>query len=271
MIARCRAKSWIIQLREETNNAMLPNVQRGMKGHIIVYPQQPSDLAKMLPPSLEDVVTPICVLFVGSSPPTAEWLRNSARPLVVRKEKVRAALVWLKRHNRHYKDIAINHTMLNSLEEEQILPVHVEHIVSSEADDVLTSRYDAYDALGSVPAAGRREAQSIPFQNVVISDVDGNAPSNQLKAAALRHIKRDGGGYVEIPHGSSPVNEFFNPSLFPMIYPTLYPYGLGGFEHPARTAKLSMKKHIPGALFVLIYDLQCAAAKGVPTAFKSEG
>ena len=27
------------------------------------------------------------------------------------------------------------------------------------------------------------------------------------------------------------MNEFCNPDLFPMMYPTLFPYGLGGFEN----------------------------------------
>jgi len=69
MIARCRAKCWIIQLKEEDDYST-PMTQRGARGHVIVYPQRPSDIAKVLPPSIDDVVTPICVIFVGSNPPT---------------------------------------------------------------------------------------------------------------------------------------------------------------------------------------------------------
>jgi hypothetical protein len=79
---------------------------------------------------------------------------------------------------------------------------------------------------------------------VVITDVDGNAPSNEFRAGAVRHIKKKGGGYVEIPHDPTPVNEFFNPELFPMIYPTLFPYGIGGFEDIKRTTQVSMKRHV---------------------------
>ena len=73
--------------------------------------------------------------------------------------------------------------------------------------------------------------------------MDGHAPSNELRAAAFRHIKK-GGGYIQIPHDATPVNEFFNPNLFPMIYPTLFPYGLGGFEDRTRKTTLSMKRHV---------------------------
>ncbi|KAF8157746.1 hypothetical protein K438DRAFT_1620612, partial [Mycena galopus ATCC 62051] len=50
MIARSRSKCWIIQLKEENQDLVLPNTQHGIKGHIIVYPQQPSALATILPP-----------------------------------------------------------------------------------------------------------------------------------------------------------------------------------------------------------------------------
>lgn len=38
MIACCHAQSWIIQLQEA--GGVAPNVQRGVCGHIIVYPQE---------------------------------------------------------------------------------------------------------------------------------------------------------------------------------------------------------------------------------------
>lgn len=98
MIALCRAKCWIIQLRDDDYQTDIPITQRGVRGHIIVYPQRPSAVARTLPPSISDITTPICVIFVGSKPPTPEWLKEKARPLIVRKEKVLAALDWLKIH-----------------------------------------------------------------------------------------------------------------------------------------------------------------------------
>ena len=254
MIAKCRAKCWVVQLKEENSGVLVSNSQRGVKGHIIVYPQRPSAIATILPPPLEEVSTPICVIFVGSSPPTDEWLQKKAKPLAVRREKIRGALLWLKRHNPHYKDVLINESILNSLPPEYTLPVHVQHVLPSDDRDALTARYDG-TVTSDVQSTSKEDHSShttenfepkvdIPFQNVVITDVDGNAPSNELRAAAVRHIKKRGGGYVEIPHDPAPVNEFFNPELFPMIYPTLYPYGIGGFENIQRTTRVSMKRHV---------------------------
>jgi len=72
------------------------DVQRGMKGHIIIYPQRPLQIARLLPPNMSDILTPICVLFVGSSPPSQDWLRDKAKSLTVRREKVQGALMWLQ-------------------------------------------------------------------------------------------------------------------------------------------------------------------------------
>ncbi|KAJ7891998.1 hypothetical protein B0H13DRAFT_1625762, partial [Mycena leptocephala] len=67
MIARCRSKCWVVQLKEENQDLVLASMQRGMKGHIMIYPQQPSNTASILPPSLEEITAPVCVLFVGSN------------------------------------------------------------------------------------------------------------------------------------------------------------------------------------------------------------
>ena len=246
MIARCRAKCWIVQLKEESQTVVMPETQRGVCGHIIIYPQRPSEIARVLPPSINDLLTPICVLFVGANPPTLEWLREKAKPLCVRREKVRNALKWLKENNPLYIDIEINNDLLDTLDENHILPYHIEHIVPSNTVETLVSRYDEDANFDTelVPPDISVNNNEIQFQNVVITDIDGHAPPHELRAAALRHVKQ-GGGYIQIPHDPTPVNEFCNPSLFPMIYPTLFPYGVGGFEDKTHCRiPISMKRHV---------------------------
>ncbi|KAJ7020414.1 hypothetical protein C8F04DRAFT_884572, partial [Mycena alexandri] len=248
MIALCRAKCWIIQLREDNGSEdFLPFAQRGVRGHVIVYPQKPSSIAKTLPPSIADVTTPICVVFVGSNPPTAEWLKEKATPLIVRKERVLDALTWLKRHNTLYRDVLIDATELSRLPEETILPFHIQHVLPNAGIDVTTSDYVPGSAQPTVPDLAdilHPPSSQIPFQSVVVTDVDGNAAPGDLKAAALRHLRKPGSNFVEIPHDPNPVNEFNNPKLFPMMYPTLFPYGLGGMEDKHRRTSLGFKRHV---------------------------
>ncbi|KIK53155.1 hypothetical protein GYMLUDRAFT_179343, partial [Collybiopsis luxurians FD-317 M1] len=259
MISRCRAKSHIIQLKEDRHRQpetahdtfVHPAWQRGIKGNIIIFPQRPSSVAKVLPPNVDDIASTICIIFIGSGRPTKEWLKTHAKPLVVRPGKIRRALEWLKSHNKWYKDIEINYELLRGLPSEFLLPVHIETVSHEDVDDGLTSGYnpdsstvhDNPDELSTDSTSQLPPDIEISFQSVVVTDVDGTSTANDLRTAALRHIKR-GGGYVSIGHDPTPVNEFFNPSLFPLIYPTLYPYGIGGFEDHKRCTPVSFKRHV---------------------------
>ncbi|KAJ7891483.1 hypothetical protein B0H13DRAFT_1574416, partial [Mycena leptocephala] len=73
MISLCSSKCWIVQLRGDDSGTSIPTTQRCVHSHIIIYPQQPTAMAKTLPPPISDIITLICVIFVGSKPPTAEW------------------------------------------------------------------------------------------------------------------------------------------------------------------------------------------------------
>ncbi|KAJ7608299.1 hypothetical protein DFH06DRAFT_903001, partial [Mycena polygramma] len=241
MIALCRAKCWIIQLRDDDygSESNIPTTQRGVRGHIIIYPQRPSAIALSLPPSISDIVTPLCVIFVGSKSPT-EWLKNKAKSLIVRKERVMKVLAWLKIHNHLYHNVLVDPKILADQPDEFIPPFEIQHIILNAGIDSTTSDYipDLQDLLRPpVPTPTQ-------FQSVVVTDVDGSAPSNELRAAALKHMGKAGNNYIEIPHDAKAVNEFNNPHLFPMMYPTLFPYGLGGLEDSTRFTPLGFKRHI---------------------------
>ena len=188
MIARCRAKSWVVQLQAKSDTTCLPNSQRGLKGHTIVYPQQPQGLIRNLPPSVPDICTPICIIFVGSHKPSHEWLKTKAKPLIVRRERVCKALEWLQSHNPLYADIEIDYLTLQTFPEEDILPYHIEHLqpAGSEEQEMLTSQYEHPEDHSD------KEDRETAFENVVVTDVDGDASSNQLQVAVVHHVKEKG-------------------------------------------------------------------------------
>ncbi|PBK86775.1 hypothetical protein ARMGADRAFT_1047806 [Armillaria gallica] len=216
----------IVQLKEE-GGIEKDHMQRGIKGHVIVYPQRPSEIARSLPPTVEEIMSPLCVLFV-------------AKPLAVNGAHVRAALKWLKANNPLYSDIEINETILQELDSNLNLPFIVQHILPSVAADTLTSRYEGPVDYPKVPMP---QQSGMNFESVVIADVDITSSSNNLRAAAMRHIKKRGGGYLELTHDPSPAEEYNNPLLFPMMYPTLFPYGVGSFEERTRQSSVSLRAH----------------------------
>ena len=193
LVARCRAKMCVIKLQDHRDDIELPTVQRGVKGHIIVFPQHPEKISNIMPPAVDDIVTPICILFCGSTPPTSKWLKENARPLVVHCEVVLRALRWLCAHNHLYEDVAIDANHISMLPEEDVLRYNVEHIPISTASRVLVSHYDhSGDKLSPDITPELLLDSTVEFESVTITDVDANAPSHQLKAAALRHAKQGG-------------------------------------------------------------------------------
>lgn len=88
MIAQARAKSWIVKLQETDREITSPTSQHGLKGHTIIYPQQPDKLATVLPQPISETLTFICIIFIGNLTLTKEWLWSKAKPLVVCQEKV---------------------------------------------------------------------------------------------------------------------------------------------------------------------------------------
>jgi hypothetical protein len=157
--------------------------------------------------------------------------------LAVNATRVRNALQWLKAHNPLYQDMVINEECLQQLEETPVLPFNIEHVRSSAANETATSRYDSTP----VPDhSSQQPDESIPFQNIVITDIECHASSNELRAAALRHVQKKGGGYIQIPHDHDAENEFRKDGfLFPLMYPTLFPYGLRGPSSVAATSDLA--------------------------------
>ena len=69
-------------------------------------------------------------------------------------------------------------------------------------------------------------------------------PMHALKALALQHL-RQGGQALTIGRECEPESLWNNPTLYPMIFPWLFPYGLGGLSLNVYKRKVSdsMCKH----------------------------
>ncbi|TFK17266.1 hypothetical protein FA15DRAFT_605450, partial [Coprinopsis marcescibilis] len=90
-------------------------------------------------------------------------------------------------------------------------------------------------------------------------------PARKLTANALRHLAPDlsssddiaGEPKSEEPdlvlhRGADPIPEYNNPMLIPGMYPTLFPYGIGGFEDKSRATALSFDSQ--AAYYLNLYD-----------------
>ena len=103
-----------------------------LRRHMIVIPQDPGPLLRILPsPDLkfQDLIK---VFWVGKCQPTPDDLKPW---LEIRKSRVLSALQWLVAHHCHYSDLSINHSLLSSWPE-QFIPSQISaNITRLDASD----------------------------------------------------------------------------------------------------------------------------------------
>lgn len=77
--------------------------------------------------------------------------------------------------------------LTNILIVSSILPFHIEHILPNDVTDALMSQYNiSIEADSGVNNLETSNSTSdVPFQNVVITDVDAHTPPHKLCAATL--------------------------------------------------------------------------------------
>jgi len=84
------------------------------------------------------------------------------------------------------------------------------------------------------------------IEHTGVYDADNTMmPIRRSLASALRNLKKSvNTPDLVIPCGGEPIPEYSNPSLFPGMFPTLFPYGLGGFDDGTREVAISFQKHV---------------------------
>ena len=102
LIARAHLTGRIVRLQNRNANSFF-----SLKGHVILLPQDTTELLNILPippSSLPDLVR---VVWVGRPVRNVDVLRDH---FSVRTRKVYDALLWLVQNNEDYKDVTIDHS-----------------------------------------------------------------------------------------------------------------------------------------------------------------
>ena len=160
--------------------------------------------------------------------------------MLVRHKKVYEALSWLKLNHSDYTDLEISLVNLISYPE-NVPPVVVDYRKSSgerpiEAHSVDDLGQDDGTTNGMCPLT----VHGITGQNYT------ELPLHALKALAIQHLQQ-GGKVIAIGREAEPETLWNNTQLYPMIFPWLFPYGLGGIghkEHKGKISDLARKRHM---------------------------
>jgi hypothetical protein len=244
LIAKCHPLGIILKLRPGGHTT--PAAYRALRGHFIVIPQDPEPLLEILPSptlALHDVIR---VFWLGKRPATYTDLSPF---LLVRKQKVLAALQYLIRHNQVYQDTTINRDIIDSWDDEFIpsdlqenimsigLPdgheregysIHLEsgnyeNDLQAAQDTELDVENNAPLMTGSISTDINSERQN-PDRRLLNTLL--NVVSTQHMHELVQHrIPRLS---YRIQGHATPVDHYDDQTYFTAAFPTLFPLGIGG-------------------------------------------
>ena len=196
-----------------------------LKGNVILFTKPMQKVYAVLPPPKDELQEVLAVVFFGPTQPTVDDYKRL--PLLIRHKKVINALSWLKLNHSGYQDLSISLENLSQYREDQP-PVVVEWRWSANG----TVRPEGL----SKHSQETREEEGVvegkcPFiVHGLTSDRISGKTTEQLKSLALNHMQNNGFA-LGIGHAAEPESIFNNPDLYPLAFPWLFPYGLGGIKN----------------------------------------
>ena len=207
--------------------------QRGLKGNTITFPQDIVKIAASLPANPDILVDHLKVIFLGKNRPTREMLK---KVLTVRREKVYNAVKFLIANHPLYENVTLSTNTDLPVDDvpEQILRTLHAHDDPDDEDANEHSTYTPQTDINVIPS------DTVLMDSTGVIDMEGSSvhSTDQLNSA-IHSVQ----GTMYVPHGSIPVNEYNNPSLWLGSYPWLFPYGKGAPEI-TRKVPVSLKAYI---------------------------
>jgi len=211
LISRVRRNRCVVQVSSGMHK---------MKANVIMFENPMPKIYQRLPPPLEDLDEVLAFLYTGPCRPTEEDLERT--PLLVRKNRVSDALEWLKLNHADYHDLDVAYDNLDTYPDKGPPVVVTYRGASTNKNPESASAFDNETEEGV-------DSGSCPFVvNGLIGEKLTDMGPTALAARAARHLKQDGGKVLAISHAEKPESMYDNPQLYPMMFPWLFPYGLGG-------------------------------------------
>ena len=241
--SRYRYTAHITRLFQSSDPA-LPNV---LHGNTCVHEMNVISTASVLPRTPADINETLSVVFIGPGKFRPEFLKNIYR---IRKQKVWDFLLWLTSHNLLYSEMPLDRTILDQYPDDDALPGVENNIVEDHVSDVSHIFSEETAGPSEHPAEILKETNSesnepfIFLEKVGVSDPEGDKLTGRtFVGAGLCNLVNDISS-TTMPdlifhRGSTAINEYNNPTLLPGMFPTLWPFGIGGSEDSSRQTSLS--------------------------------
>ncbi|KAE8220859.1 hypothetical protein CF319_g5685 [Tilletia indica] len=244
LCAKYLASTCIVRLYDLSAPGHPEHRPRVMKGHACAFPLNTMSTAVKLPWTFRDGGPLVSCIVIGPRPPRQQDLRKLFK---VRRSKVAALLKFLKANFLDYPQFPDDTDALNELPEDDVPELLMRYVVHQDHSNVPslfeaeTSGIEPHPGLSLTDDLEASEGRTFIEHHGLI-DLNGvRIPSNVRLANGL--LQASGGAHPDmiIKHGSQFVSSYNNPGLFPGMYPTLFPWGVGGFGED-RQVSLSFDK-----------------------------
>ncbi|KAF5343799.1 hypothetical protein D9758_016212 [Tetrapyrgos nigripes] len=224
---------------------------RVLHGNACAFELNTVSTANVLPWTPNDLNNMISVVFVGPKKLTLQELRQ-IKQLMVRKSVIWTLLNFLFLHNRLYHKLPPPcAAILNMYPDNDILPGLQDCIIydhSSDAQTIFNQESSCFsehpNATFLDPDADQNQLEAYSEHREAILEHLGvhdprctKIPARSMVSSALRNVNTNRDQSVPdlaIHHSYSFVSEYNNPDLISGMFPTLFPFGTGGFENRDR-------------------------------------
>lgn len=216
-----------------------------MIANCIMFANPTARVSNVLPPSQKEMNEILAVVFIGPTYPTEDDYKRT--PVLVRRNKVREALDWLKLNHEDYWDLEISYDNLNSYPLSGVpLDPEYKH-VTTDWNKVASamSKFDDQIEDGTEDGPCPFTVHGLTGEEYEKMDI------KTVKIRTLQHLDK-GGLSLGIGHDPSPQSMYDNPQLYPMMFPWLFPYGKGGLGQQRHKNKLSRQQH--KRILLMYYD-----------------
>ncbi|KIN93903.1 hypothetical protein M404DRAFT_35596 [Pisolithus tinctorius Marx 270] len=198
------------------------------RGNVALLPQDPCSLTNILPPTQNDLRGVVCVVFAGGSfRPSPDTLRRFP-PVLVSRSRVKCVIEWLISNNEWYSKSGITFSaenlaaLIEGEEDEGVLQgIEITHL----RDDDTVDGSDRVDW----------SALTADLVTEMVAYIDGDRSERSrrsMKATVLAHVLNHK-SFLVSRAGTELMNEN-SPAFLTAVFPHLDPWGIGGFNHPAR-------------------------------------
>jgi Helitron helicase-like domain at N-terminus len=237
VIARAHTtKCWV-----RLNSGSGPRVlhQRAASGNVCIHPHEITVLGKTLPRPMSTLYDEIVVIFAMSDNQevTPEMFKRT--PFLARRGRILRALNWLKENNPLYHNIDIDYEALAEYPEDDngCVPFPVQYQHANETIRGQNSTYTGH-GIDTTEAIFAEDIDSsdtqIPLSVSGTFDVENSEKALNRRKLDTLHRLKGGGSFIKSFTSPETLSPRQDHEVYGLLWPTLFPYGVGLFDDPFR-------------------------------------